>query len=1784
MDSQNKILTIFEYVSQNYETVLAEMDAALKKSAQLREENEALNKLHSAQSAQLDELNEKWRKFNETLDSNATQEAREEFEKTKVAIEETIVAQAKLTAKRTESTKAVEKETATLKAHQKLVVDYKRVMDELQKGLDNVTLSTQALGNARKYLQQQLNQEDKGTERYAELAKQLGQVSEAYDQAISKDKLMVAQEKTHANTIEAMRQRVAALNKAWKQMDRDKPEFKTLSKELREATDELKKAEAEVGIFSRNVGNYKSGFDGLSFSLAQITREAPAFANSLQTGFMAISNNIPIFVDELVKARKAHQLLNAEGIKTPSVAKQVVKALISWQTALSASVVILTVFGKAMVEWVIQLAKGRKGLDEYTFAQKQMDAALLAGRNGYAAEITNLELLYSASQDATRSYQDRLNAVEALQKQYPDYFGNLTAEKILAGETSDVYAELTANIIAKANAQAAQNKITENREKLNTLESIEAYQQLVAIRKQYDKLLERGRLRGNTDEEYTDILTSYVNAMDEAQKATKKALKELDEDLYKEAEKWSKDYYTEYATFLENSSNKLAKTAADNLVKVKTDLKSVANTQQSYTTAYLSAVSKRLEAERELAKATYNNDQEGIKTAKQALDSRVAAEKAARSKIAKITQALLDEVALAEYRSKEQTTTWTEQQEEKKRRAAEQTAAKIVKTNADIYKAEANLLKARLDNDAKGIATYEASVEAHKKALAELQKAGVELTEEQTEALSDAQQGYYEKIREGYQKTQLEIQQLTKAIAEADTEEEAQALQRTLEAANARLEIYKAEAEARGVVLADANQKYFSALDKNFDYFSKTLQSSLNLMNKYSTQQKSVWSKLSSSISLLFAKAFDIAGLKKFTKESKATGKSLKELEQKSKELKAEMVGLGGAVAQAGLAAAAEVLNNSFEAEKDQINEFYEELETRAQESYDTQSAMLKRKLEKDQISQARYTLEQMKLDKKKKDTDEKLAKEKAEKLYDIELKQFRVDQAQQAAQAAIAGAVAIVAAWAQGPIVGAVMSAVVSALTAAQIGAIYAQKPPEKPKFAKGGMVDFEPIDGPSHDRGGVPVRIGNRVVAEVEGSEGALIISKRAMRNKYMRALLQQVEMLNRGISGENGVSNKFAQGGMMEWDDFYEQAKSSIHLQDKGRVWHNGSYGRWTIVNTRDGSYWYKYPRAKYADWLLEELARNQANADWDVYQSEFSKNMENKLTETENKYDKQFANNEYLASMGIGSVADYNKVTADKQRDLDYLNEEIEAREALADAKKEDIKASLEYDEKMAEFEKRRAEASEELNKANQAFSDKVLKEMLDAGQITVEEYESYMDQITHGYGAKVKDIINLKKEEVEKVKALIEEERAAEIEALNETYDYRKDALDQIREEWETEYESITQQIIEDVEGAADAVAKLTGTDLERYNQILAIQQKIKKLNEDYAANETLLNDEYIESREERQRLLEEQVRIQKELELAEEESEKAKEAFEAEREKNMESARKQYERENQEALLEMIKALGAQLQEEDKDSLDKILEGQLNDELKEVNKTYDEQIAKQDAIIEGLQAEADQIQLNYDKKIAYIKEEEQALKDSLAAQEAIIDAWVEDSLAGLRADAAALNKVLAALKVAAFESGLAGYEKMMDDLQSALEDYQAAGGEYRGEKFANGGAIELGSGLYSVAGPSHADGGVPISIGNTKIAEVEGIEKMLAINKRAANDPEMIEALNRASAVNSRYTGVPLVTGTPERQGFSLDYDLLAKRIGDQINRRPIETYVTNTSISRAMRIAAQHKRSSFMC
>ena len=69
-----------------------------------------------------------------------------------------------------------------------------------------------------------------------------------------------------------------------------------------------------VGKFQQRVGNYATAFNPLSNSINQLSREMPAFANSVQTGFMAISNNLPIFFDAMENAIAQQKELQRQGL------------------------------------------------------------------------------------------------------------------------------------------------------------------------------------------------------------------------------------------------------------------------------------------------------------------------------------------------------------------------------------------------------------------------------------------------------------------------------------------------------------------------------------------------------------------------------------------------------------------------------------------------------------------------------------------------------------------------------------------------------------------------------------------------------------------------------------------------------------------------------------------------------------------------------------------------------------------------------------------------------------------------------------------------------------------------------------------------------------------------------------------------------------------------------------------------------------------------------------------------------------------------------------------------------------------------------------------------------------------------------------------------------------------------------------------------------------------------------------------------------------------------------
>lgn len=243
-------------------------------------------------------------------------------------------------------------------------------------------------------------------------------------------------------------------------------EFKKAAEKANLLDTELKSIDADLGKHTRNVGNYKSGWDGLGNSINQIGREMPAFANSMQTGFMAISNNLPQLFDEINKIKTANAELAAAGEPTKSVLQQVGGALFSWGTLLNIGVTLLTVYGAEIGKWAIAMLKGKEAVDIFKVSQETLNDVQKQGQKDAAQEQTTLKAMLETAKDVNLSYKDREIAVKKLQEQYPYYFESLTKEQIMAGDTAKAEKELSDAILARAKAQAATTKITENQAKI----------------------------------------------------------------------------------------------------------------------------------------------------------------------------------------------------------------------------------------------------------------------------------------------------------------------------------------------------------------------------------------------------------------------------------------------------------------------------------------------------------------------------------------------------------------------------------------------------------------------------------------------------------------------------------------------------------------------------------------------------------------------------------------------------------------------------------------------------------------------------------------------------------------------------------------------------------------------------------------------------------------------------------------------------------------------------------------------------------------------------------------------------------------------------------------------------------------------------------------------------------------------------------------------------------------------------------------------------------------------
>lgn len=282
-----------------------------------------------------------------------------------------------------------------------------------------------------------------------------------------------------------------------------------------------------VDRVNNSASKVKSGFNGLSNSINQLTREMPAFANSLNTGFMAISNNLPILIDEINKLKIANKELVATGQPTKSIFAQLATSFFSFQTLISVGITLLTVYGGKMIDLVSNYIKGKSGIDSFNESFK----------------ITNEAISSSKVKDLTVQYNELLINIglakqgfiskESTLNQYNNTIGktlgitdDINVAENLMIRNADAYIQIT---IQKSIAQIALQKATESYYKmvLNEEKATEAFRKATAGLdpvKDSEKFQEARKIYAKTlAEQNKDLQISYDKQIEIANTASRKS-------------------------------------------------------------------------------------------------------------------------------------------------------------------------------------------------------------------------------------------------------------------------------------------------------------------------------------------------------------------------------------------------------------------------------------------------------------------------------------------------------------------------------------------------------------------------------------------------------------------------------------------------------------------------------------------------------------------------------------------------------------------------------------------------------------------------------------------------------------------------------------------------------------------------------------------------------------------------------------------------------------------------------------------------------------------------------------------------------------------------------------------------------------------------------------------------------------------------------------------------------------------------------------------------------------
>lgn len=307
-----------------------------------------------------------------------------------------------------------------------------------------------------KELKGNMNDLDITTEEYREVSEEVAQLENIKRNAIRGVTAAVE------GSYNAYSKELSILQKHRKTLNENSDEYKEMTKRVAELQEHLKQMDADVGVYSRNVGNYSSAFDGLQGSVNGVVAKLPALKGGVSGFVESMNESLP----RLIESVQQYKAMAEEAGEAANVMGALTKSLLSWNMVVSVAVTMIAVFGDKIVEWVKRMRNAASTMAIQQKAIEEFNKSIEEQGLGIGDEIVKLKEL----QDAWNSLGNDLDAKRKHIIDNKEVFDELGIAVKSVADAEKFYIEQTPDYIdalkKRALAEAAKRKAEEYYDKM----------------------------------------------------------------------------------------------------------------------------------------------------------------------------------------------------------------------------------------------------------------------------------------------------------------------------------------------------------------------------------------------------------------------------------------------------------------------------------------------------------------------------------------------------------------------------------------------------------------------------------------------------------------------------------------------------------------------------------------------------------------------------------------------------------------------------------------------------------------------------------------------------------------------------------------------------------------------------------------------------------------------------------------------------------------------------------------------------------------------------------------------------------------------------------------------------------------------------------------------------------------------------------------------------------------------------------------------------------------------